>query len=617
MNERTSARLAWSLWAVGLVVLVGSIAFSYTVGGGGNYAEASQAVAFFAIGTAGLAVARRQPRNPVGWIYLGVWVAVALLFGALGEYANWATIVHPGAPAGTLTVWLTNWMWVPVFGMLLTFPFLLFPDGHLPSRRWRPVGWAIPVVTALWAASFAFEDAQYTDAADVRVPNPYTTHALAQVANASTSILAFVLIALMGACVASLVIRFRRSRGEERQQIKWLLLAGAVLVVWLLLPVERGNGGVVDAVQGLFLALIPAAVAVGILKYHLYDIDVVIKKTVVFTVVAAVLTALYVGVIAVAALGTISRLLVAVVLFAVTFNPVRRAARSLADRLVYGKRATSYEVLTDFSERMADTYATDDVLPRMAQILAGATGASTATVWLLVDGELRAEASDHDAGIREPVTVSGDVLPVVPDDLAVEVRHQGELLGALSVTMPPNDPMDPGREKLVRDLASQAGLVLRNVRLIEELKASRQRLGGRPGRGATQARAQHPRRGAATARRAHGEGAPGASSWPGRIRRRPRDLLRADPGRHAATRWRIFATSLAASTRRCWPIRASWRRSRPRPVEGSSPRGRRRRRGSATRRRWRRPSISACLEALQNVAKYAGATRRARVAVQR
>ena len=280
----------------------------------------------------------------------------------------------------------------------------------------------------------------------------------------------------MGTCVASLVVRFRRSHGDERQQIKWLLLAGAILVVWLAWPIERGNGGVVDVVQGFILALIPAAVAVGILKYHLYDIDLVIKKTVVFTVVAAVLTALYVGVIAVAALGTVSRLLVAVVLFAVTFNPVRRAARSLADRLVYGKRATSYEVLTDFSERMADTYATDDVLPRMAQILAGATGAATATVWLLVGGELRPAAASKDGDVRTAVRTIGDALPELPDDLAVEVRHHGELLGALSVTMPPNDPMDPGREKLVRDLASQAGLVLRNVRLIEELKASRQRL---------------------------------------------------------------------------------------------------------------------------------------------
>ena len=158
-----------------------------------------------------------------------------------------------------------------------------------------------------------------------------------------------------------------------------------------------------DALLGIVVALIPASVGVAILKYRLYDIDVVIKKTVVFTVVASVLTALYLGVIALATVGTVSRVVVGIVLLVVTFNPVRRAARSLADRLVYGRRATSYEVLADFSEHMAETYATDDVLPRMAQILAGATGATRATVWLLVGGELRpAATSGGDRPERSP-----------------------------------------------------------------------------------------------------------------------------------------------------------------------------------------------------------------------
>jgi signal transduction histidine kinase len=226
----------------------------------------------------------------------------------------------------------------------------------------------------------------------------------------------------------------------------------------------------------LLLIGIPVASGIAILKYRVLDLDIVIKKTVVFAVVATVLTGLYLGVIALATVGTVSRLLVGALLLAVTFNPVRRAARSLANRVVYGKRATSYEVLAQFSERMADTYATNDVLPRMAQILAGATGASSATVWLLVGGELRPAASSGDAPVRSAFAIRADRLPELPDDLAAEVRHQGELLGALSVSMPANDPLDAGREKLVRDLASQAGLVLRNVRLIEELRASRQRL---------------------------------------------------------------------------------------------------------------------------------------------
>ena len=236
----------------------------------------------------------------------------------------------------------------------------------------------------LWSIAFALENHDYTDAANRSVPNPYTIRPLIPFFDAAREVLALVFFVLVAASIASLIIRFRRSRGDERQQVKWLILAASVNLVFLVIPVEHGTGGVADAFLGVVLALIPASVGIAILKYRLYDIDVVIKKTVVFTLVASVLTALYLGVVALATVGTVSRILAGILLLVVTFNPVRRAARSLADRLVYGRRATSYEVLADFSEHMAETYATDDILPRMAQILAGATGATTATVWLRV-----------------------------------------------------------------------------------------------------------------------------------------------------------------------------------------------------------------------------------------
>jgi signal transduction histidine kinase len=142
---------------------------------------------------------------------------------------------------------------------------------------------------------------------------------------------------------------------------------------------------------------------------------------------------------------------------------------------VYGRRATPYEVLADFSERVAETYAADDVLPRMAQVLGEGTGSEAATVWLLLSGVLRPAASWPTERSLRSVAVEQDLLPALGEP-AFEVRHRGELLGALSVSMPANDPMDATKERLARDLASQAGLVLRNVRLIEELRASRQRL---------------------------------------------------------------------------------------------------------------------------------------------
>jgi signal transduction histidine kinase len=133
---------------------------------------------------------------------------------------------------------------------------------------------------------------------------------------------------------------------------------------------------------------------------------------------------------------------------------------------VYGERATPYEVLADFSGRMGEAYAADDVLPRMAQVLAAGTGADAAVVWLRLGDEL------YPSAVFPPESARPADLP----DDAVDVLHQGEHLGSLSVTMPPSDPMDPARHKLVEDLAAQAGLVLRNVRLIGELRASRQRL---------------------------------------------------------------------------------------------------------------------------------------------
>jgi signal transduction histidine kinase len=144
---------------------------------------------------------------------------------------------------------------------------------------------------------------------------------------------------------------------------------------------------------------------------------------------------------------------------------------------VYGRRANPYEVLTEFSSRVGGAYATEDVVPRMAQILGEGAGAESARVWLRVGRELRPGASWPSDGAPVPaVHIDGDAMPRIDGEYAVPVRDRGELLGALSVRMPANDPMTPAKERLVADLASQAGLVLRNVGLVEELRESRRRL---------------------------------------------------------------------------------------------------------------------------------------------
>jgi len=412
-----------------------------------------------------------------------VWIGSAGVFALLQEYAYWAATNRPDAPGGTFAEWMTNWAWIPVFVPLLTYPFLLFPDGHLLSKRWRSVPWAIAIVIVLWSASFALGGADYTDALDRSVPNPYAIPSLVPFFDAARVVLSFFAIGLMAACVASLIIRYRRSKDEEREQIRWLMLAGAVTVFWFLLPLNHGTGGWADFVQGFVLSLIPISIGIAILKYRLYDIDVVIRRTVVFGVLVAFITAVYVAIVvgvgsAIGARGNPVLSGIAAAVVALAFQPVRRWGRRAANRLVYGKRATPYEILSEFSNRLGEAYDPEDVLPRMAHILADGTAAKEATVWLHVDGSFRPASTWPEAN---------ETIDPIPDDPMPEglvpVRQRDELLGALSVRKLAGEDLSPTESALVADLAAQAGLVLRNVALteqlrlrLEELRASRQRL---------------------------------------------------------------------------------------------------------------------------------------------
>ena len=247
-----------------------------------------------------------------------------------------------------------------------------------------------------------------------------------------------------------------------------------------------GLGGLVF----LAYAAIPAGIGIAILKYRLWDIDVVIRKALVVAVLAAFFTGVYALVVGgvgalVGSTSTTGLSFVAAALVAVGFQPVLTRARRFADRFVYGKRATPYEVLAEFSERVGETYADDDVLQHMAKVVAEGIGAAHAEVWMRVEERLRVAARwPADAGATPPALPLNGSTPEIPGaDAVFPVEHQGELLGALSVTTPANDPMDPAKSRLVADLAAQAGLVLRNVRLnaalrtrLDDLQAAQKRL---------------------------------------------------------------------------------------------------------------------------------------------
>jgi signal transduction histidine kinase len=450
--------------------------------------------AILAFSVVGAPIASRRPDNPIGWILCAVGLSFAL--GSLsGEYATYAFITKPGAlPGGHVMAWLGTWIWPPGIILVLTYLLLLFPDGRLPSRRWKPVAWlaavalvitVIPVAVTAWPIKGPI-------LANLGEDAPAGSSAAFKVAY-NIQVAGILLMFVLGiASVASLVIRLRRATGDERAQLKWFAYAGAFLVAAIIAssPLFDVGGAVLP---GVALVMVPAAVGIAMFKYRLYDIDVVINKTIVVAVLAAFVTAVYLAVVVgishlinTAGEPNVLLSIAATAIVALAFQPLRDRARRLADRLVYGKRATPYEVLSEFSERMADSYSTEDVLPRMARILGEGTGAKRTEVWLRIGTQLQLAASwPEGAGpAKTPLPASEDELPEFPvSDRAVPVRHQSELLGALTLTKPPSEPVTPAEEKLLSDLASQAGLMLRNVRLTAELqarlvdlRASRQRL---------------------------------------------------------------------------------------------------------------------------------------------
>ena len=447
----------------------------------------------------GLLIVWRQPRNWAGWLFLitGAPLPLLTLVQALTIYGVKA---DPGS-VPLLGLWATvgEYLIYPI--ALLPLLFLLFPDGHPPSRRWR---WAVRGLvggTALSVIGFLVAPGPFNAylGDGILYENPIGIAALGGVA--PTVILVGALAALASAfsTVVAVRQRFKAAVGEERQQMRWLAFVASFAGVCFALQWVAGSIAEFvfqdeDApIFSLFFGLtafslvvgLPAAYLIAIFRHGLWELDVVVKKTIQYAVLAAGFTAV-VGLLFVAIPTAIFGVGADVTdpvpitigaILAVGFMLIRNRARRWANRVVYGKRATPYEVLSEFGERVGDTYSTEDVLPRMAQLLGEATGAHTARVWLRIGNEMRVEASwPPDAGIPSAVAVRADSLPDFGSDEAFEVKHQGELLGALTVSPAADDPMNPTKEKLIRDMAAQAGLVLRNVRLIEDLRESRRRI---------------------------------------------------------------------------------------------------------------------------------------------
>jgi len=409
MTSRTARAIAWTLWSLSLVQVIASavlLALNHAIfRAGGDAALAVVLLTAMVYASVGGLIGSRVSQNPIGWLLsvIGVLFAYTVL---AEQYALRGLVTAPGSLPGVHTVASVGNA-TPILAVAsLLLVVLLFPDGHPPSPRWRPVLWVAIAVDAVGTIGFLLQKANVTgitnSLADKGVAfqntlGVYSSH------GASAAVLGVTGGLGVGAALAALVglfLRRRRGSPELRQQLAWLGYVAVIAVVAFIAAIFTGNSnGIVGTVIwsvlfGDIVLGIAVACAIAILKYRLYELDIVVKKTVVFAVLAAFVTLVFVAV--VVGIGTVVTgsgnsvlTFVATAIVAIAFQPLRTRARRLADRVVYGKRATPYEVLSEFSDRVATSYSTEEVLPRMAQILGEGLGAKESGVWLRVGSEVR------------------------------------------------------------------------------------------------------------------------------------------------------------------------------------------------------------------------------------
>ena len=483
MRVRTARRLAHGLWLATAVMSVAAFLLILLE-------EPSEAILGLFIGvptaiygTVGALIARQGSQNPIGWLFSAVALSLSLWWFGL-SYAHVGAVDQAigTLPGATAALWMMLW---PVAVLCIALPtfILVFPEGRLRSPRWRIAVGAAVLGGVLAAIGMAATIERYSS--DLLQPPGWLLRI--------PSVRGYVAVGITlsaGAALAGLVAlgaRYSEAEGARRQQLRllfWMLVAMAAVlpagflgwIGFILIFLVDGGG---------ILFGIPAATAIAVLTFGLYDVGVVLKKTIVYSLLVVFLT-LFVGLLifAVSPIGTgtadggpVARIVTGLLFVALTVAATWRLVRRMARRIVYGKRATPYEAMAEFSERLGEAYATDDVLPRMAEIVRASTGAEVARVWLHVGMELRPVASAPGHGPEPPIlATTRDELPEMAGVGTFPVRHRAELLGALTVEMPAAEPLSKTGEKLLTDLAGQAGLVLRNVRLIEELQESRRRI---------------------------------------------------------------------------------------------------------------------------------------------
>lgn len=481
LGKWRAGSLAWTVSTVSILVATAALGVSiWGVAASGAYRSILTHQTLNPFITAGFAilgalVAARHPRNPTGWIFVtvGTLFAFTSLTTAIRLYGS------NGSPLHELAVWFSNWVWIPAATLPLIFVLLIFPDGQLPSPRWRFVAWSAALGLFLTVLAVMLYPGLLAAWEPEAVPSgPGAPVFMQRLAALGALLLA---IGFIGS-FAGFFTRFRRSAGLLREQMKWLAYPVVVLMLGNILAAVSGsfwpkNPLVYElniVLTNLAILGIAAAAAIAILRYRLYDINLIINRTLVYTVLLVVIGGLY-GLV-VAAFGAmfqtrsnLSVSLLAAGLAAILVQPLRDRLQRGANRLMYGERDDPYAVLSRLSRQLEGSLSPEATLPAVVETVAQALKLPYVAIALKQGGELKIAAS---YGLEKGAAIE---LPLI---------YQGKNIGKLRLAArSPNEPFTPSERRLLQDIARHIGVTAHTVlltldlrRLAEDLQRSREEL---------------------------------------------------------------------------------------------------------------------------------------------
>ena len=383
MTQRRAEVLAWGLWTLFLAMGIGSdIITGLTQPDGFSWGDHLIVLPFLLFATVGAIVASRRPDNRIGWLYLTIGVLSG--FTAIAEAIQGVTFPAdgPGRVALELLWALTNAAWYPTLTLLATLAILWFPDGRPPTPRWRWVEIAVGISAVVGMLAFALQPGPLNGKGTP--DNPIGIDGAEPILGFLAGASGIVLLVLIAASVAGFVVRFRRSRGVERQQLRWFLLGAVILGAAIVLDLLKPQ---LDLLFVLAASAIPLSAGIAITRYHLYDLDRLISRAVAYLAVSAVLVGVYAAI--VVGIGTLTGasdnpVLIAGATLAVAalVRPVLRRVKAAVDRRFYRRRYDSQRALDAFAATLRDEVALDEVRGLLLGAVRQTMQPTAASVWL-------------------------------------------------------------------------------------------------------------------------------------------------------------------------------------------------------------------------------------------